>query len=36
MGKNYVEEFMKENNLKFGQKFQVKDVRKIYLIIFLL
>lgn len=24
MGKNYVEEFMKENNLKFEQKFQVK------------
>lgn len=24
MGKNYVEEFMKENNLKYLQKFQVK------------
>lgn len=28
MGKNYVEEFMKENNLKFGQKFQVKGCSK--------
>lgn len=28
MGKNYIKEFMKENNLKSGQKFQVRERSK--------